>query len=171
MRGVIIVKNANIDEAPRKQHYYFARVYLRDRAFQHPKLLIDELREESGSKYLKIRWAVQAMASKEKDADIISHDGLECFPIEIGNEYYGVLVQFPKPERIAEAYFVAVILPVRADASTKAYFYTLEFGKNEDGSERTVLGHWSPGIHSSLVNESEPEREAFVQAISELILT
>ena len=158
-------------DAPRRQHYYFAHIYLRDRAFDHPKLLVDKLREETATKYLSFLWLSRGMASKAEEDDFIPADGLQCFPIDIGDEYYGALVQFPTPKKMTECYFVAVILPVDANASTQPNFFTLEFTINNDGSEDTVVGKWnSSGSHFNLVAESAPEKEVFVETIRKLML-
>lgn len=155
-------------DAPRRQHYYFAHQYLRERAQQHPKLLIEKLRGESGTIYLSVLWLSRGLAVKGEGDDFIPANGLECFPIEIGDEYYGALVQFPTPEKIAEAYFIALILPVTEEASVLCEFYTLEFSKNEDGSRRTVLGKWIDGSHFNLGSGPAPEKEAFLDAIPEV---
>ncbi|MGI8786914.1 MAG: hypothetical protein ACR2HG_04035 [Pyrinomonadaceae bacterium] len=157
-----------IKDAPRRQHYYFAHIYLRDGAFSHPKLFIDELFKDDSTQYLKIRWAINGFDSKAEEDDFIPADGLEAFPIKIGNDFYGALVQLPKPERMAEAYFVAIVLPTDADASTPCNFFTLEFSRYDDGSDKTVLGNWAgEGAHFNLGSGPMPEKQAFIDAIEE----
>jgi hypothetical protein len=159
-----------VKDAPRRQHYYFAHQYLRERAQQHPKLLVEKLREESGISYLSFLWVSRGLAVKGAEDEFIAAEGLECFPIEIGDEYYGALVQFPTPQKLAEAYFVAIILPVSEDVSASAKFFTLEFSMNNDRSKKTVLGQWSDGSHFNLGSGPSPEKEAFIEAISSLVL-
>lgn len=157
-----------IRDAPRRQHYYFAHQYLRDRAQQNPEPLVDNLRKETGTKYLKFLWVSRGFAAKREEDDFIPADGLKCFPIEIGNEYFGALVEFPTPEKMTEAYFAAIILPVRAQPSVPAEFFTLEFSLNR--SEGTILCKWVEGSHFNLGDGPPPQREAFVEAISKLLL-
>lgn len=161
-----------IKDSPRQQHYYFAHRFLRDRVFEHPKLFVDKHREELGTKYLSFLWLVVGETSKADEDDFIPPDGLQCFSLDFDDEYYGLLVQFPTPEKMTEAYFVAVVLPVGAvDDSAQCNFFTLEFTINNDGSEGTVVGKWnSRGSHFSLVAKSAPEKEAFVETIRQLTL-
>ncbi len=109
------------------------------------------------------------MASKDESVEFIPPTGLACFPIDIGSDYYGALVQFPTPERIREAYFVAIIMPTSQTAPEHCEFFTLEFSKSQDGSKRTVFGKWSDGSHFNMGDGPAPEKEAFVEAISELL--
>jgi hypothetical protein len=160
-----------LKDASRRQHYYFAHNFLRDRVFEHPKLFVDKHREELGTKYLSFLWLIVGETSKADEDDFIPPDGLRCFPIDIGDEYYGLLVQFPTPKKMTEAYFVAIILPVDADDSMPCNFFTLEFTINNDGSEGTVVGEWnSRGSHFSLAAKSAPEKEAFVETVRRLML-
>jgi len=159
-----------VKDAPRRQHYYFAHEYLRERAQQHPKLLVEKLREESGTSYLSFLWVSRGFAVKGEEDEFIPADGLECFPIEIGSEYYGALVQFPTPEKMAEAYFVAILLPASEGASASAEFFTLEFSMDDDRSKKTVLGKWGGGSHFNLGSGPPPEKGAFLNAIHDLAL-
>lgn len=160
-----------IKNAPRRQHYYFAHNFLRDRAFEHPKLFVEKFREKLATKYLRFLWLTTGNLSKADEDDFIPDDGLQCFPIDIGDKYYGVLIQFPTPQKMTEAYFAAIILPIDADDSMLCNFFTLEFTINNDGSEGTVVGKWnSRGSHFSLVAKSAPEKEAFVETVRQLVL-
>lgn len=168
LREETIMTTDKIKDNPRRQHYHFAHVYLRDRAFGNAKLLIDELSKDDSAEFLKIRWILTGFNSKDAEDDFITNEGLEAFPFKVGNDFYGVLVQLPKPERIAEAYFAAIILSVDADTSTACRFYTLEFSKRDDGSHNTVLGEWvGKGTHFNLGPGPAPEQQAFIDAIKE----
>jgi hypothetical protein len=159
-----------VKDAPRRQHYFFAHQYLRERAQQVPKLLVANLRKESGTRYLSSLWVTQGFAAKREEDDFIPADGLKCFPIEIGNEYYGALVQFPTPQKMTEAYFAAIILPVDETASPPCEFFTLEFSLNNDRSKTTVLGLRGDTTHFNLGSGPLPDKEAFLGAINKLVL-
>jgi hypothetical protein len=136
-----------VKDAPRRQHYYFAHQYLRERAQQDPKPLLDKLRTETGLRYLGFLWVLRGLAVKPEEDEFIPPDGLECFPIEIGEKYYGALVQFPRPQRVTETYFVAILLPRSGDFAGPAEFFTLEFSLNVDRSKKTVFGRWLGGSY------------------------
>ncbi len=164
------MENDKIKDAPRPHHYYFAHIYLRDRAREAAKQIVERFRGESGTRYLTSQWKKRWLAMKAETDEFISSDRLECFPIDLSSDYYGALVQLPKPERTAEAYFVAFILPADADYSTEADFYTLEYSKYRDTVEKTMLGQWVNKIHFNLGSGSAPEREAFVEALRQMMI-
>ena len=95
----------------------------------------------------------------------IPADILECFPVEIDDEHYGVIVQFPKPERMAEAYFATIIVKTENENSNYYRFFTLEFSKNSDGSKCTVLGEWRNGRHTNYGDGGAPHKENFVESL------
>ena len=164
------MKKPGIEDPPRRQHYYFVHTYLCDRAWEHGKLLVNNLRTKTGTAYLQTLWVLRGLTSETAEDGFIDSEGLDCSPIKIGDDYYGAIVQFPNPVRMTEAYFAAIILPVGADISTPADYYTLEFTIHNDGSEGTVLGYWRGGMHASLIPTPEPNKEAFLSTITELIL-
>ncbi len=165
----IVVEIDKVKDAPRRQHYHFAHQYLPERACQHPKLLVEKLREKSATSYLSFLWVSRGLAVKGEHEEFIPADGLECCPIEIGDDYYGALVRFPTPQKMAEAYFVAIVLPVANSASASCQFFTLEFSMDADRTKRTALGEWVDGSHFNLGSGPPPEKEAFLEAMAELV--
>jgi hypothetical protein len=159
--------NANPD-APRRQHYYFAHQYLTERARENARFFVNHLREHSGTDYLNILWVSRGQAEKADDDVFISHEGLECFPVEINDEYYGVVIQFPKPERMAKAYFVAIIVRREDDDSNYYRFITLELSKDSDGLKQTVLGEWTKGGHRNYGDGGAPQKGAFLESLKKL---
>jgi hypothetical protein len=158
-------------DAPRQQHYHFAHVALREKAMSFPKALVDNLRGESGLRRINFYWTSEAMAFKRAEEEFIPVDGLACFAVDLNESYYGVVVQLPRPERMAEAYFVAIILRDSGqDSKVTCRYITLELGRNKDGSHRTVLGEWKNGSHFGYHSGPPPEREAFIVAVRGLIL-
>ncbi|HWW75286.1 MAG TPA: serine/threonine-protein kinase [Pyrinomonadaceae bacterium] len=158
-------------DAPRRQHYHFAHVALREKAERFPKPLVDNLRGESGIRRLNFYWMSEAMAVKGAGEEFIPADGLACSAVDLSEGYYGVVVQLPQPERMAEAFFVAIILRDSGhDSNVACRYITLELGKNRDGSHRTVLGEWINGSHFGYRSGPPPEREAFIEAVRGLIL-
>jgi len=173
-------KTTSIDRAkddPRPQHYHFAHIYLREKAMVIPEPLVNDLRGESGLRRLNFYWMSNAMALRSPNEEFIQADGLDCIPVKLNADYYGVIVQLPQPERMAEAYFVAIILRdseknelPSGSSKPMCRYITLEFGKNKDGSKRTVLGEWKNGSHFSYGSGPIPEPQAFLEAIRRLIV-
>lgn len=159
-----------VKDAPRRQHYYFAHHYLRERAQENPRPLIDKLRSQTGARYLSFLWVSRGLAVKPEEDDFIPFDGLECFPLNIADSYRGALVQFPAPERVSEVHFVAILLPLFGDDSAPAEFFTLEFSLDEDRSKKTILGKWVGGSHLNYGTGPPPEKDAFVEAITQFLL-
>ena len=157
-------------DAPRRQHYHFAHVALREKAESFPKPLVDNLRVESGIRRLNFYWMSEAKVVKGTEEEFIPAEGLACFPVDLSGEYYGVVVQLPQPERMAEAFFVAIILrDTGHNSDVTCRYVTLELGKNKDGTHRTVLGEWVNGSHFSYSSGPPPERGAFIEAVRGLI--
>jgi hypothetical protein len=161
----VIVAIDPVNDAPRRQHYYFAHQYLRERAQQHPALLIRELRKESATKYLGFLWITRGSAVVDNEGDFIPATGLRCFPIDIADSYYGALVQFPTPEKMTEAYFVAILMPTGKEDPAFCEFYTLEFTMNEDRRNGTILGKWQGGSHFNFGAGPPPDKQAFLEAL------
>jgi len=85
----------------------------------------------------------------------------------------GVLIEMPKPLKMPEAHFVAILLVAELNrestTSPKIAYYTLEKSSVPGGPDFTMLGRWSgDGVHSNLGCGPPPEKEAFLSAVTEL---
>lgn len=152
-------------EKPRDQHYAFAHVYLRDKAFSNPATTVHELVGGNSSQYLKILWKTVGLRTKAPDDEFISAEGLECHPFWIGDQYRAVIIKFPEPLGPAEAFMVAMVIPATAEPGDQCLlrYITLEFSPNR--LNRTVLAEWIDGGHVNRGDGPEPEVAAFRSAV------
>lgn len=152
-------------DAPRAQHYAFAHVYLRDKAFANPVITVNELSREKGNQYLKILWVTVGHRTKEPNDKLIEADGLECHPFEIGDSHHGVIVRFPEPMGPAEAYFVAIVIPNFAESGDEsaARYITLE--RSAGRPDETTLAEWRESSHFNYGSGPPPDVGAFKEVV------
>lgn len=90
---------------PRKQHYNFVYKLLPNILFKDPDFLYGELTAASASEFLHDLWDDLA---KQLNCEYIQPDGLGVQVGHPGN-YAIAIIQLPKPEKIPEAYYAAII--------------------------------------------------------------
>jgi len=155
-------------ETARHHHYFFAYRYLLERVNSNARQLIKDLSGEPGKQQLEVLWTVLGQDFKARGEEFVSAEGLNCFEVEIGKDYYGVIVEMPKPERMVEAYFVAILAPTFKTTENLFEFYSLAYSKK--GSQGTVLGRWIPGgSHFNLGDGPAPEIDKFIAALQETL--
>ena len=72
-------------------------------------------------------------------------------------------MKLPKPERMAEAYFVAV---AEKDKTTRYFTLELTSGMSKCDAS-TILGEWKPdGKHINYGCGPKPEKQEFLKAIA-----
>jgi serine/threonine protein kinase len=153
------------DQQPRVLHYTFAHRFLSEIVARQPKLFVESLLKPK-SNMINVRWVMNARNYSDKE--FIPADGLCCFPIHFSENQYGVLIQLPQPTRMAEAYYVAVIL--KEDSSLVSYRYiTLELTANSDGVAKTIIGEWNGG-HKNYGTGPDPDPELFIEALRKLLV-
>lgn len=96
---------------------------------------------------------------------------IQIHPTRIG-DYPCAIVEFPAPQKMAEAYMVALVALFSADeevpkdlSSIQGRFYTLEKGYSLDGQDRTVLCEWDQTSHKNYGDGPEPTPAAFAAAL------
>ena len=155
---------------PRKHHYYFAHEYLPEMAAADARSLIARLRERSANDYLTFLWTSAGHDITAAGGAILPADGLHCFAVELADNWFGVLVQFPRPTRVLEAYFAAIVLEARRPLATDHRYFTLELGENIiDGSMRTVMCEWDEERHINYGDGPEPDSQKFCQRLGQLL--
>lgn len=155
-------------------HYYLAHYVLRYSALMNPLTyvglsvspLIGKLVEHLFEK-------LEGLCGKPVPFTI---DQVKFYPRKV-NEFPLVVIELPEPQEVAEAYFVALYVPVDPSADPlpsnseiQARFFTLEKGFTLDDSSRTVLGEWSETTHSNLGTGPDPKLENFVQALTAMLI-
>ncbi|WP_442483207.1 hypothetical protein [Aeoliella sp. SH292] len=90
------------------------------------------------------------------------------------NAFPCAVVELPEPQEMAEAFMVAVVVPI--DTSTEQLpepgtvvgrYFTLEKGFSLSDEPRTVLAEWDTEAHSNYGDGPAPNVDAFITALSE----
>lgn len=157
-------------EKPRQQHYYFVHRYLAEKFNNVPLAAIHDYWSPVGAvQELKAMWAIQAMSSKSPDDEFISNDGIEVHPFMVGDKYKVVIITFPEPKGVIEAFMAAGI--VRANATSNedcdVKFYTLELSPSRPNL--TMLGSWAHGAHFNHGDGPPPTVDHFKQTIIDIL--
>lgn len=162
-----MVATVDLEKEPRRQHYAFAHIYLREK-LPFAKIFVENITKPD-SKFLNSYWVSSAMHFKPNEDEFIPPNGLCAYPFKFSPNLNGAIIQLPQPKRMAEAFFVAAVLEESEDYSEiKSRYITLELGANEDGSGRTVLGEWR-GSHFNYGSGPEPTVEAFLGSLQKIL--
>lgn len=150
---------------PRKQHYAFAHVHLRDRALKRPAVTVDELTGANSLQYLKVLWTRVGMGSKNPNDEFIPADELELHNFRIGGTHRGVIIKFPEPKGPVEAFMAAIVIPADAKPGDhcRGRYFTLELCLEHPST--TALCEWSDFGHKMLTESPPPILEDFEKAI------
>ncbi len=158
------------DDGP-SPHYVFAHYALRQIALSEPLRFL----------------AIAASPEAEQFIDAILHDVAEhcgrktsfgadavrIHPTRV-HTFPCAVIELPEPGEMAEAYMVAVVVPIDPASdeppdmdTVQARYFTLEKGFSMSNEPRTVLAEWDTSAHANYGDGPAPTVEAFVQAISE----
>jgi hypothetical protein len=132
---------------PRAQHYAFAHRLLRDAALDDPEGTWDAVTKPGSGDFLVDMW----IHAKPEDEDLISPEGLR---VDVEGDI--AIVTLPPPERLTEAYMIAL---VRRGASGGAYFVL------ERGAESAYLAEWRKDTRIRMGNVAPPTKRELVAAI------
>jgi len=159
------------DEGP-SPHYVFAHYAMRQIALAEPlQILAIAASPDVGGFIDAVLRNVVEKSGREagfEGADIKVH------PTRV-NDYPCVVIEMPEPQEAAEAYLVAILVPIDFSSElppdldqeqVTAQYYTLEKGFSLSGEPRTVLAEWDHQKHSNYGEGPEPTVEAFVAALS-----
>jgi hypothetical protein len=159
----------------RTHHYLFSYRALLREFFKHPVETIELLRAY-GAQYLEKMWT--AIAENSTPGDVLSPNGLACQLKELPGDITLIVVTFPKPERITEAYFAALVF--RAGRrfliprqEIKRYF-TLEHSLASSGEPPTMICEWSLTENALITranhgNGFAPTVDGFTDSLSKIL--
>lgn len=156
---------------PRQQHYYFAHVYLRDKALAYGPAAVEDYVKPKAADHLKIEWLTIGMASKDPSDDFIPPDGIEVYSCELGGAYKAAIIKLPEPKGPSEAFMTAIVVPIDTESrnATRARYFTLELSPRRP--TRSSMCEWTDFGHINLAVENPPPNiEAFKNAIYNLML-
>lgn len=170
----IRIEDFDLFERPRRQAYFFAHRFLPNRVATMPRAMIENLRAESATRYLKTHWMLASLSLELAPEDMADGEQLECFQVEIGDSHRAAVVRMPTPERRTEAYYVAVVVGEAEDADARVdyRFITLELSVDDDGMKHTILGEWTGpdgDTHANYGSGPVPELELFIAAVRDLL--
>lgn len=160
-------------EKPRTHHYYFAHRFLPELLAGNPlktKTVFEKLSGPTALTYLKFHWTQVGLSVKSGEADrdeFVSADDLAAFTAPISDDCSAVVIRFPTPERMAEAYFAAVFF--WPESGRHRYFVLELTGDRQGGNRSTIFGEWSGGSHFNLGRGPAPDRDEFLKAVSRLV--
>lgn len=157
-------------QPPRPMHYYFVHRFLRDRALEYPAPLLEDLRRKDAVQYLSIHWVMLSLEMDLTEDERIKPHGIKCHTVDVGADYTGVIVEFPPPERLSEAFMAAILIPTAESGADKlsSRYYTLEY--NPEREHQTSIGSWwADGMHLNHGAGSPPTMENFTQDLFDLL--
>ena len=165
-----------VRETPRGQHYQFAHVKLRDRTLLHPYGFLLHLNQprESRVRGLSALW----FTSNVPGEPYLEPTGLDCISNDVDDSYHFFVVKFPRPERMTEAFFSAIVIPkdIAPEANgenpdNRCRYLTLELGISEtQRTLNTVMCEWRRGAHFNYGIGPDPMVDEFIQRVRALML-
>jgi hypothetical protein len=161
--------SANTDHSGPSADYMLAHYALRQLALDSPVQMLGLLASPEASQFLtKLLQDVEKQLGHKAS---YTGDQIRIYPCRIG-EYPCAIVEFPTPQKMAEAYMVAIVAlldpqqEMPEDLSTvEARYYTLEKGFSTDGSDRTVLCAWDKTAHKNYGDGPVAQPAAFALAV------
>jgi hypothetical protein len=170
-----------VSDNSRTLHYLFAHRVLPDLAFEDPLQFMAILAAPDAEQKLHELWMTvgRTLAEGQGGArQVPSSEGLSVTRTRLAGRACAV-IEMPRPEAEAEAYYVAAVLDHNLDQSRAAppeakpqlFYYTLEKATSlSDGSDRTMLSRWSSKTdHASLGDGPPAETKAFLEAVEGMV--
>lgn len=158
------------DEGP-SPDYVFAHYALRHIALAEPLQFLAIAVSPKANRFIDaILQDVEEQCGRQTS---FTAESINLHPIRV-NEFPCVVVELPEPKEMAEAFMVALVVPIdvslenppETDEVTGRYF-TLEKGFSLSNDEpRTVLAEWDAETHSNYGDGPEANVDAFAAAIS-----
>jgi len=160
------------DKGPRPFYYVLGHVALRDIAMSDPRRFLEIVSGDGSADFFRRVWD-QVQTDVAPD-DEIPMESIQCdvYGLEGGRNL--AVINMPAPERIAEPFFVAVLV----DKPTKLFgflprragcrYFTLELGEDEQGERLAVFCEWQKGRRGPIHNYYGPIQPAgggFISAI------
>ena len=145
---------------PRLQHYLFAHKYLPDKLTESPQAVLTWLAGEKGVEHLKTRWALLPTIYQIAAEDHVEPNGIDRYLLRPNEDHTLIIIRFPEPIRMTEAYFASVLL----NRKKRIYrYFTLELSFSDQGGNirKTVLGEWIKDKRINHGDGSLPGIESF----------
>ncbi len=166
-----IQEGRQYQNGPRRHHYIFAHVAVRQMFLSRPEEFVAELTADA-DRFLQAIW--NRVARDVGPEEYLTGEGLRCEPVKDGNTEYYFLVM-PEPEQISEARLTCCYYHHEssffglAKGKMTARYFTLEFGRHLDGSPWSVLCEWQYDRHVNYGEASGTTRATFKTDIERLV--
>jgi len=161
-------KTQSSREEPREHHYVFAHYTVRKVCEQDPLQFFAIVASPEQPKFLAWLWELTAKRVGKPIAEVNPAE----LSVTTGRvkDYPAIIFTMPPPEAAAEAHFVAVLLtsgPMSEGEASRAQFryFTLEHGKNLDGTLRTVMAEWAEDAHRNFGDGPAATAKDFIDAV------
>ena len=163
-------KTQSSRDEPREHHYVFAHYTVREVCEQDPLQFFAIVASPEQPKFLAWLWELTAKRVGKPIAEVNPAE----LSVTTGRvkDCPAIIFKMPAPEAAAEAHFVAVLLtgsPEGEASQAQFRYFTLEYGKNLDGTTRTVMCEWAEGAHRNFGDGPAATAKDFVGAVEEKI--
>ncbi len=164
-------------DSPRCDHYSFAHLVLRDDAFDNPVQCVTQLASSDSLAHIANLWeTVEQICEEHGEPVTLEPEDILVHQVAVGS-WPCALIEMPAAAHKTEAFFVALVLKVDLNDRDRGFeaeplrLFTLEFSETNSIDEiQTVIGEWNrDGTHSSLGPGPDPELEAFVASIGQIM--
>lgn len=150
-------KKTDPENLPRFHHYAFVHTILKELFFGDSQQLIKVFSSPEGKQTFVNLW--EKVGSDIENADKLPAIGLDVQYYEI-EDYKISLLKMPQPERVTEAYFIAMII-----GPDGIYYYTLEHTYGPD----PVICFWENETHGNTGKHIKTDSKLFVDTVLEII--
>ncbi len=151
----------------RGQHYIFAHRLVPGMFQEDPSKFMAYLAQDR-IKFIRFLWD-RAGQNMPPD-DQVAPDGIDVTLRKAERDIQVALITLPPPEATTEAHFVAPAYHPELDGKVFARYFTLEYTLGlQDGLPHTMLCGWSGTTHFNMGDGPAAEREAFFQAIQQIL--
>ncbi|MBL8931712.1 MAG: hypothetical protein JNL54_16450 [Kineosporiaceae bacterium] len=147
----------------RRHHYEFAHRTLPELVRSGRFDLVEMAEHDVLEPALLGAW--EALGDALPPQERVDAQGLSVWAVDLAGGR-ALLVRFPPVQRLPEA-LLAAVLP-GADGAPPRYL-TLEFAGTEDGQVQTMIGEWDGEAHRDWGVGPEPDPNAFVVALEQLL--
>ena len=158
-----------IKTGPRPHHYYFAHRFMRERALEHPQILLTHLQSEPRSRLRRL--ASYWHSAQPPGTPYVPADGLDCVDVNISPDHLLFVVRLPRAVRMAEAIFLGIVVPRpiggdEDDSISRCRYFTLELSFDDaTQSVCTAFCEWVGESHRNYVAKSNATVEGFAATI------
>ena len=154
-------------DEPRVAHYLYAHRALPRTFLRNPAAILGILGSDDAMPFLSGMWDV--IDKELAPGHRLDIRGLTHHFYELANDVFASVVTLPPPQRVFEAYFVAMVARLDGE-QTFARCLSLDLAGVPGPNALTGILEWDDnGKHELLTEGCQPNRSAFVDAVERLL--